>query len=107
MIQGMATETEIEEARRRTDGAADWESDDIRRYLDTGKTIVDFARMWWESKAASYSKLVNISESGSSRSNGDLYKNALAMAKHFGSEDATGVPDGPVNNKTTRRAVRR
>lgn len=103
----MVTETEIEEARRKTDGAADWEDDEIRRYLDAGKTIVDFARMWWEAKAASYSKLVNISESGSTRSNGDLYKNALTMAKHFETAEEAAADAGPVNNKTSRRAVRR
>lgn len=102
----MATETEVEEARQKTDGASDWQDTEIRQYLDAGKTTLDFARMWWESKAASYSKLVNITESGSTRANGDLYKNALAMAKHFGSTDAV-VETGPVNNKTSRRAVRR
>lgn len=37
----------------------------------------------WTQKAASYATMVNVSESGSSRSLGDLHKNALAMAKQF------------------------
>lgn len=37
----------------------------------------------WEEKAASFAELVNTSEAGSSRSNGQLHQQALAMVAHF------------------------
>lgn len=37
----------------------------------------------WREKAAALADLVNTSESGSSRSMGDLYKNALEMARFY------------------------
>lgn len=49
--------------------------------------------------AAQYSSLVNVSESGSSRSMGDMYKNALAMAAHYrGGESTTST--GTVTRRT-------
>lgn len=38
----------------------------------------------WTEKAAAYSALVDVSESGSSRKLGDLHKNALAMREAIG-----------------------
>ena len=37
----------------------------------------------WGVKAAHYSTLVNVSESGSTRNLGDLYKNAMAMQSYY------------------------
>lgn len=48
----------------------------------------------WEGKAARYSRLVNVSESGSSRNMSDLHKNALAMVKLYA--DRAGSGDNPV-----------
>ena len=45
------------------------------------------ARLWEES-ATQTASLVNVSESGSSRSLGDIHKNALAMAKHYSDKAA-------------------
>lgn len=50
----------------------------------------------WTIKAANAAELVDISEGGSSRKNGDIYEQALTMAKHFGSQVSGGVePDAP------------
>lgn len=51
--------------------------------IDASDSLDALAAEIWSEKAASYSKLVNISESGSSRSMGDLYKNAMTMSKFF------------------------
>lgn len=102
----MVTETEIEEAKRRTDGGSGYTDDQIRRYLDQGNSVFDFARLYWEGKAATYSTLVDVSESGSSRKFSDLHKNALTMAKHFGTkpeEELAAERPG----KGSRPAVRR
>jgi hypothetical protein len=37
----------------------------------------------WESLAAQYSTITNLSEAGSSRSLGDLFKNAQSMGQYF------------------------
>lgn len=60
--------------------------------LDASTSPNAAAGQIWTQKAASFSTLVNVSESGSSRSLGDLQKNALAMAKVFG-DTAAGDQD--------------
>lgn len=45
----------------------------------------------WTEKAAASAELVDISEGGSSRKMGDIYEQALNMAKHFGSLISGGV----------------
>lgn len=56
----------------------------------------------WQEKAASYSRLVDVTESGSSRKMGDLYKNALQMSKHY--SDKVTAAAAPVSS--TRARVR-
>lgn len=57
----------------------------------------------WGSKAAEFASLVNVSESGSSRSLGDLYKNALAMQKSFEAKDAAAIV--AVSRRSRTRAI--
>lgn len=55
----------------------------------------------WTEKAAAAAELVDISEGGSSRKMGDIYEQALSMARHFSSLVPGGTePDAP---KFTRR----
>lgn len=63
------------------------------------------AKAFWVSKAASYTKLVDVSEGGSSRKMSDLAKNALAMVAYFGAQ----IPDGnePVGRATRIAKLRR
>jgi hypothetical protein len=80
--------------------------------------IIDFvngdmdlaAAQVWEVRAGRYHGLVNISESGSSRNMGDMYKNALEMAKFYRSKKVDGIVDPgqpePVMASRTRRIVR-
>lgn len=50
----------------------------------------------WTQKAAASAELVDISEGGSSRKMGDIYEQALTMAKFFADKVAGGVePDAP------------
>jgi hypothetical protein len=91
------------------------EADDAEPYsdlglsnrLDAATSPMALAKEVWLEKAASYASLVNVTESGSSRSMSDLHKNALAMAKGFGAEDPT-APGGTATrgvrlHKLTRR----
>jgi hypothetical protein len=50
----------------------------------------------WVQKAASSAELVDISEGGSSRKMGDVYEQALSMARHFAGATPGGTtPDAP------------
>lgn len=63
----------------------------------------------WEIRAGRYHGLVDISESGSSRSMGDMYKNALELAKFYRNKKNDGItdPQEPGSGVTrTRRIVR-
>lgn len=51
--------------------------------LDSAPSVNSAAASIWTQKAAAAATLVNVSESGSSRSLGDIQRNALAMAKVF------------------------
>lgn len=85
-----------------------YDDDALQAYIDTAANNIDLAAaLVWEDKAAGYAALVNTSESGSSRSMGDLYKNALAMADRFRKLAAPGgdpdAPDAPVPFATRTR----
>lgn len=60
----------------------------------------------WGQKAASFSTLVDISESGSSRKMGDLYKNAMAMANFYSGKAKADDPV-PAANRARTRAIER
>lgn len=104
----MATPQQIQQLRR----LADYHETDP--YDDTQlSTIVDETSLYraaerlWNERAASLVGLVNVSESGSSRSLGDMHKNALAMAAHF--RKLAETDEAPVDTTrfaTTRPAVR-
>lgn len=68
------------------------------------------AAQLWREKAAAAAELVNTSESGSSRALGDIYKNALEMAKHYEAlATASLLADQAASTggwSTTRQAVR-
>lgn len=82
----MATAEQLTELRDyvgEPDQSDGWTDARLGTYADRGPTLLDAAASIWAAKAAQYAKLVNVSESGSSRSLGDLQKNALAMAAYY------------------------
>lgn len=75
--------------------------------LDLNETDFDAAAAQvWEIRAGKYHGLVNISESGSSRSMGDLHKNALAMAAMYRAKEVAVTPEASSSKSGTRRIVR-
>ena len=58
----------------------------IDSYAEGSAPLASSAQDVWTQKAAAYLELVNISEGGSSRSNGELYKRAVEMAALFGAQ---------------------
>lgn len=84
----MATAAAIQQVRRLINDPEhdEFSDEDIANLLDGVDGDVNRAVAGaWGIKAGLYSTLVNTSEAGSSRSLGDLYKNALQMQAHYNS----------------------
>lgn len=96
----MIDASEIAEVRRNSDVPLDGSfgavyTDDLISEIVEGTGINRASAIIWREKAASYAKMVDVNESGSSRSFSDLSKNALAMAKEFeAAAERAGEPGG-------------
>jgi len=103
----MATTSEIAQLRALiNDPDADVYTDEqLAAAIDAAGGVNGAAADIWTQKAAASSTLVNVSESGSSRSLGDLQKNALAMARQF-RELAEQASPGGVGSVRIRRISR-
>lgn len=102
----MATESEILELRgliQESENVAPWTDEFLGGLIDR-YGIRKSASSIWKQKAASYVELVSISEGGSSRSNGEVHKNAMAMVKMFDDEDEEEAKTS--GRSQTRRIVR-
>lgn len=101
----MAT-PDIEQLRSLTDGAETFTDEQLQQILLTQGDVKHAAVFVWRSMAASFSALVDVSESGSSRKLGDLHKQALTMADNIAKDIAAeAVVVGSV--KRSRPAGRR
>lgn len=77
--------------------------EDLDTRIDTAGDLNKAAYEIWTEKAAAAAELVDISEGGSSRKMGDIYEQALNMAKHFGSQVSGGVePDAPKYTRVSK-----
>jgi hypothetical protein len=74
-------------------------------YATSALPLSRAARDVWYQKAAAYADLVDISEGGSQRKNGDLHKRALTMAELFGSQ--VTAEDNGANRATVIRRLSR
>lgn len=84
----MATPEQITELRWMIDDPTGSDAQFTDQYLgdliDKNPENLDLAAVSvWEQKAAGFSTAVDISESGSSRSNSGLYRNALEQANYW------------------------
>lgn len=102
----MAT-PDIDQVRNLTDGAVGFTDVDLQNIVTAEGGVKQAAVFIWRSKAASYSALVDVSESGSSRSLGDLHKQALTIADSIAKDITVEAAVELKAPKTTRRAVRR
>lgn len=95
----MATEAEIAKLRLLIGEptAEVYTDEDLGARLDTAEGDENKAAYGvWTEKAAAAAELVDISEGGSSRKMGDIYEQALDMARFFGGQVSGGVePDAP------------
>lgn len=98
----MANEQDVQRVKDLTENGGMTE-EDIKKLLDAGQTVREICHDYWTRKATTYSTMVNVSESGSSRNMGDLYKNALAIADRFAPLESI-APKSAM--KMSRKAVR-
>lgn len=75
--------------------------------LDAAGSQNKAALIVWENKAASASEIVNVSESGSTRSMGDIFKNAQAMIAYFKGRVKDDDPTEPIRRGSTTRRIER
>lgn len=82
----MATGQEVISLRRMVDEptTATYSDAALSAIIDASSTLNAAAAQVWQEKAAAASTLVNVSESGSSRSMQQVHQNALSMARHYG-----------------------
>lgn len=74
----------------------------LNSVVDGASDLDSAAADLWRYKAASAADLVNVSESGSSRSLSDLHRNALEMAKTFDSKSSAVTQIGVRISKLRR-----
>lgn len=82
----MADATQIALLRKMIDegDSTSYTDEQLTAVLDQAEGELNIAASEiWQQKAAQYSTLVDVSESGSSRHMSQLAKNALAMAAHY------------------------
>jgi len=60
-----------------------WTDVKLQAMVDADTSLNRILMTYWSSRAAATSKLVNVSESGSSRSLADIHKNALDMLRYW------------------------
>lgn len=96
----MATESQITELRQRTnepESGSEWSDTELAVIIDATATLNAAAAKVWYLKAAKYASMVDVSESGSSRKLGDLYKNAIAMAAYYDGLDEVAAGEVVTN----------
>jgi hypothetical protein len=80
---------------------------DLSNTIDTAGSVNKAALFLWEAKSAESSELHNVSESGSTRAMGEVFKNAQAMAAYFKGKVDVETPPEPVRRgSVTRKIVR-
>lgn len=89
----MAEDLDVMKVKDLLPEESDWDDDKISMYLDSGESVYEVLRSYWTSKAAKLSEMIDVSESGSSRSMSRLYDNALRLAEYW---------DALVNKQTDR-----
>lgn len=105
----MATAQELATLRdyiNEPDDENGWTEEKLEAYLTTYGSLYRAAGAAWSVKASGYAELVNVSESGSSRSLGDLFDRARNMSLYYvglaDNEDNPIVSTGPVINRIRR-----
>jgi hypothetical protein len=88
----MATDDQIT-ALKLLIAPTDLTDEQIGAIYDASKNMNEAASFIWQSKAAQFSTIVDVAESGSSRKMGDMFNHALQLARYHGGTDVDTGPD--------------
>lgn len=97
--------TRLREYINEPDDTGGWTDARLDGYIDEATNLYHAAGNIWGVKAATYAAMVDVSESGSSRSLSGLFKNAQAMQKHYkeqGTDEDNAGLDVPVIARIVR-----
>ena len=93
----MAEQTDIDAIKKLLPADSTWTDEEIGALLDAGNSSNRIFEKYWQKVASDAYAVVSISESGSSRSLEQIYKNALELAKYYGdlakAEEQADDPD--------------
>lgn len=105
----MATNDDYLRLRRMVgedDGESKYTDTDLDIFLTQAGSMEGAAALVWGEKASAVADLVNINESGSSRSLSDLYDHASKQQAYYAGLVAAASADPSPTASTTRRIVR-
>ena len=91
-------------------GSDSWDMEKVTALLDQGSTTNEVMSRFWHSKAAETAAMVDVSESGSSRSLSTIHENAMRMAKYWDDRvkaDEDAAVAAPVRNSAVSHRARR
>lgn len=92
------------------EGDEAWSRERVAAALDSGKSVAGTMAQYWDIRAAQTYMLVNISESGSSRSLSTIHDNAVKMAKYWRDRDKDNEAEevvGEVRNRVRFHKITR
>jgi hypothetical protein len=104
----VATESEIAYVRDligEPDDSNGWSDERIGTIIDGSTSLRLAASDIWGVKASKFTKMVDITESGSSRKMSQLFSNALAMQKALREDEETEDPVDPLADRPRTRAI--
>lgn len=64
-------------------GEALWDQERVAILLDQGNSVNQLMSRFWNAKAAESATMIDVSESGSSRSLSTIHENAVRMARYW------------------------
>lgn len=79
----MASEADVAEVQDLLPPDSDWDDEKVTGYLDGDRTVPEVMLLFWRSRASKFSTMLDVNESGSSRSLSRLYDNAKAMMDYW------------------------
>lgn len=82
----MADQADIENVKDLLPAEAEtegWDDAKIAVYLDGDRTVFQVVQTYWESKSSKLYAMIDVSESGSSRSLSKIYENAKGQAEYW------------------------
>lgn len=103
----MAEQADIEAVKDLMPGEEDdWDDVKIETYLDGGKSVPETMLLFWEGKASKLYTMIDISESGSSRSLSRLYDNALKLQEYWAAKIAKEKEEADKQEEKEDRRLR-